>query len=200
MLACIKKDFYLIWGYCRFLVLVSLLFMLIPYFSSDTDSAFYSVYPRMFMGMIPLTLYTYDEREHWCSSCATLPISRRTYVLSKYALGLLLSASALVLAMVLNLFFGIMGKPSVALSLGLSLAMSLTVPAATMPFVFWLGAEKGRIVYVCGIGVGSSASVMLFNNTPRLSVGNDTALLLTVAVLYAASAALSVAAYERREL
>ena len=72
MLACLKKDYYTILGYCRYLLFVIVLFTLLPYLSGDTKMGFYAVYPRLFAGMIPLTVYTYDEREHWCSTCATL--------------------------------------------------------------------------------------------------------------------------------
>lgn len=200
MLACLKKDYYTILGYCRYLLFVIVLFTLLPYLSGDTKMGFYAIYPRLFAGMIPLTVYTYDEREHWCSTCATLPISRRTYVLSKYVLGLILTAVIVALALVLNLIFTAVNGVSVSVSPGLSVAMSLAAPALTMPFVFLFGAEKGRIIYLIGVGAASALSVMAMNEVPSLSVGSDVSLLLGAMVLYAVSAVLSVAFYGKREL
>lgn len=200
MLACLKKDCYLIWGYCRYLLLVSVVFAFIPYLTGDTGETFYAAYPRLFMGMIPLTLYTYDEREHWCSYCAALPVSRRTYVLAKYLLGLLISAALLLLTFILDMLFGSMGRLPLGLSAGLGLAMSLAVPAATMPFLFWLGAEKGRIVYLIGVAVGAALSVGVLTDLPQPGAASDAVLLLTALGFYALSALLSVALYKKREL
>lgn len=200
MPACLKKDFYTIWGYCRYLLFVIALFTLLPYLSGDTEMGFYAVYPRLFAGMIPLTVYTYDEREHWCSTCATLPISRKTYVLSKYVLGLLLTGLIVGLALVLNLLFTAINGVSVSVSPGLSVAMSLATPALTMPFVFLFGAEKGRTIYLIGVAAASALSVMAMNELPHLSTGSDASLLLLAVALYVASAALSVVFYQKREL
>lgn len=200
MLACLKKDFYTIWGYCRYFIIIILLFTLIPYLAADTDTAFYAIYPRLFAGSIPLTLYTYDEREHWCSTCATLPISRKTYVLSKYALGLLLTAVILLLGFVLDFVFSRVNGVTTELPSGLSVVMSLATPALTMPFVFLFGAEKGRIIYLVGIAVASTLGVMTLNEMPSLSVGSDISLLLIAVAVYAVSAVLSVAFYQKREL
>lgn len=200
MLACLKKDVYTMWGYCKYLLLCILLFTLIPYLSGDTDMSFYAVYPRLFAGMIPLTIYTYDEREHWCAYAATLPISRRTYVLGKYLLGLILSVVLLLLSSLLNLLFAIMGRKTMELAPGMGLSMSLAIPALTMPFLFLFGAEKGRIVYLIGIAVGSALAVMVIGEVPQLSpVGNGSLFAGTLA-LYAISAFLSAAFYARREL
>lgn len=200
MQACLKKDFYTIWGYCRYLLFVIALFTLLPYLSGDTEMGFYAIYPRLFAGMIPLTVYTYDEREHWCSTCVTLPISRKTYVLSKYALGLLLTAAILLLGFVLDFVFSRVNGVTTELPSGLSVVMSLATPALTMPFVFLFGAEKGRIIYLVGIGVASALSVMTVNEMPSLSVGSDVSLLLIAVAVYAVSAVLSVAFYQKREL
>ena len=200
MPACLKKDFYTIWGYCRYLLFVIALFTLLPYLSGDTEMSFYAIYPRLFAGMIPLTVYTYDEREHWCSTCVTLPISRKTYVLSKYVLGLILTAVIVALALVLNLVFTAVNGVTVSVSPGLSVAMSLATPALTMPFVFLFGAEKGRMIYLIGVGMASALSVMAMNELPQLSVGSDASLLLASVALYVASAVLSVAFYQKREL
>ncbi len=200
MLACLKKDAYTIRGYCLYFLFIIVFFSVIPYLSQDPDMAFFAMYPRIFIGMLPLTVYTYDEREHWCSYCLTLPISRRDYVLGKYLLGILLALALTALNALLDLGFGLLGRSGTDLSLGLNLGMSLLMPAVTLPFLFRFGAEKGRIIYLVGVGTGAALSVSLLKTTPMISVSSDTALLLFSLLLYALSAALSVGFYKKREL
>lgn len=200
MLACLKKDYYTIWGYCRYLLFAIGLFMVLPYISNDTEASFYAIYPRLFAGMIPLTIYTYDEREHWCTYCSTLPISRKTYVLAKYLLGILLTLSVSAINGAMDLLFTMLGRKGAELSLGMGIAMSLLMSGFTMPFVYRFGAEKGRIVYLIAVGAGAVLSMSVLSAPPAVEAGNDLILLLFALALYVLSALLSVRFYKKREL
>ena len=72
------KDWYLIKKYCWILCLMDVLFIVLSLFAMD--SVFIFIYPYMFAGIIPMTLYAYDEREKWKAYCAALPVSRKQYV------------------------------------------------------------------------------------------------------------------------
>ena len=87
--------------------------------------------------------------------------------------------------------------------LSIRLAACLVMQALLLPFLLWLGAEKGRLLYgvVAGVfaalAVGGWMSVDLGGDLPV--VGGIT-LALAALVLYALSWRLSVALYNRREL
>ena len=68
------KDWYLIQKYAWSLYLMDVFFIAL---SLAMDSVFIFIYPYLFAGIIPMTLYAYDEREKWKAYCAALPVSRR---------------------------------------------------------------------------------------------------------------------------
>ena len=101
-------------------------------------------------GMLPITALAYDERAHWDRICPTLPVSRTQIVLSKYVLGLLLSAAGAVIYL-LMLIIGERGFSAITENLvvaaGMFLAAMLML-SLSMPLLFWLGSEKFRLIFL----------------------------------------------------
>ena len=84
----IRKDFYLLWSYCRLMPLFLLAFIIFSAFSSDGQSPFFIYYPCILSSVLPVNLLAYDDAEHWLTYCDTLPVTRRQYVSGKYIMSL----------------------------------------------------------------------------------------------------------------
>lgn len=208
------KDWYLCWKYCRIMLFVVIIFSIYAVIPGNT-SYFPLMYGSFFMGMIPSTLYAYDERERWIGYSATLPVSRAQVVSVKYILSLLTCAASVLLhALILGVRALLRpGELSIGYSLnllGVVIILCLLFPAVSMPSVFRLGTEKGRIfrliiaVVIAALGGGLFAFSLNYEHglTHFLQSGRVTILaaVLFVTALFALSWRLSIAFYRRREL
>lgn len=199
------KDWYLITRYCRFLYLVDLAFIVGALFLSGFT--IFIAYPALFAAVVPLTLYSYDEREKWHIYSGALPVSRAQLVSAKYIAGLLSEAAVLLLTVVLRAAarrFLPGGAQDDLLPILIASALSLVTPAVTLPLMFRLGAEKGRIGYTIVIAFVCAGSIVLLNRDAPNLLGSLTvhpAVLCAAALaVYGASWLLSVAIYKKREL
>ena len=139
-------------------------------------------------------------------ACDAMPLSRATVVSEKYLLTLL-SVLAVFLLTLLAQGLRLSGTgdltplrqlPALLLPLG------LLGPALLLPVVFWLGVEKGRILYfvlvglVCAVGVFFTAGTDVATATARELPG---LVVVPASVLvFALSWGLSIVLYRRREL
>ena len=197
------KDWYLILRYERTIFLL-LIFFLVAGVAVENSPLFFLAYPCMLSAMIPITLYSIDDREHFTTYSATLPMSRAQYVSGKYLIGLaslllVILATVLVQQLAVHTF-----RPHLTyLSLGdLSAvsAMSLLAPAVCLPLMLKLGVEKARIVYYVSIGI--ICLLLVGFNTDHLTalpVHGALPLLLSL-LLYAGSWVLSIRWYRGRDL
>lgn len=200
------KDWYLMISYCRAFLAVVVVFLIVSFVGDD--NVFFRVYPCLIGGMLPMTLYAYDEREKWCIYSQTLPVTKRQYVTSKYLMGLLVAVVILVVAAIAQAV-SLMGGATLTINgfcsmMAVMIAVSLLAPALLMPFVFKLGTEKGRIAYYIVIGAACAGSTIFMNSLSLFVVPGGMAGIAVVCVvsaaMYLASWWLSVAFYQRREI
>lgn len=201
------KDFYMTIKYCRMTLLVSVLFLILAFFN---DSLFILFYPGMICGLIPTTLLAYDERSRWLQYSMTMPYTKTQIVSSKYLIGLIgqilmLLVIAAVQAVKMRMSGSFMLREYL-ITLMLIAILSLFSSSVSLPFIFKLGVEKGRITYyvmvgvVCGLGGG--ASVVLGKEVPQ-HMALDSVLpviCLIAAGIYALSWYLSVVFFQKREI
>ncbi len=194
------KDWYLTTKYLRALILISLLFAAMSVFSPE--NGFFRIYPAVMFAMIPVSLYSYDDREKWTVYVQAFPVSRAQYVTEKYLFGAICIAALVTLLTVLYLVTGADGIDG---AVTLSLLLGLASASLMLPILFRFGAEKGRIAYLIFIGVicGSGAALSFsassagdITTVPSPNLG----LCAGAIVLYALSWRLSVALYQKREL
>lgn len=203
----ILKDFYMLSKYLRMFLLLIVAFTIYSVF--DRENFFYQIYPAMLVGAMPMTLYSYDEREHWCSYSQTLPVSKRQYVTAKYAVGLINVSVFAVFAAVVQLMAhggasGFVWEDYLA-GLLLLVIFGLTAQAFTLPFLIKFGVEKGRIIFIMlfvllgvAIGILTELQKLHFENIqglPFVAVG-----CLVIIAAYIISWFLSVKFYEKREM
>ena len=201
MKALLIKDSYVIWKQMKFFLLIILVFSAIP-------SSFNNVFAIVYASMLPYTALAYDERSKWDQLAAMMPYSTRDAVLSKYVFGWLCIGGAAVLSgllqMALSLVVDRVFLPGVMV---LSVLGAVCILAISLPLMFRMGVEKGRlamflvIFLVCGAAgaiahiaesVGSG-TVFAFQG-PVLGVT-----LLAALVLTAVSVPLSMRFYTKRQ-
>lgn len=208
MKALLYKDFYALWKYCKMYLFMCAVFLTISVF--EQSQKIFGLYPLVLMGMLPMTMIAYDERDKWERSALTMPFSRRQIVSGKYLFTLIMMGVTFcitALASFLNLWMaGKFDLVEYAAGLSLRLILAMVGPAFMLPAVFKFGAEKGRLAYVITLGVilgvGISAAII----TQRLGMTEfeiDTWLavlaVIGVVLMCPASWALSVRWYEKRE-
>ena len=88
----IIKDLYQVGRYCRTMLMVIALFLGVSFFSRENE--FFTYYPCLLCGMIPVTLLSYDERSGWSRSALSMPVTRSQLVSGKYLIGLIMVAAA----------------------------------------------------------------------------------------------------------
>ena len=142
MRALVLKDAYVLWRQMKtFLVILVLL--------SIVGGVFNSIFVVVWCSMLPFTAIAYDERSHWNQLAAMMPYSRRDLVLSKYVLGSLCMAAAMVFSGIIQAVSSSLGRGSLdLLTLGLSFLGGMISLAITLPVVLRLGVERGRLGFL----------------------------------------------------
>ena len=202
------KDWYMAKKHCRVYLLFSAIFIVASVF--DGDNLILLFYPCMLCGMIPVTLLGYDERSHWLTYCDTLPCTRRQFVCAKYLIGLLIQLTLSLLTVIAQSIRMCMTTgfaPTELLVLWLILLTLATLSSSiALPFIFKLGAEKGRTGYYAMVGFICAAVVLGTRvSTDTLPLPPHPGLLLGLITfaavgIYALSWTLSVHFYKKREL
>ncbi len=201
MKALLLKDIISLSRYMRYVLVLLLILCLLPGFNGSSFAV-------MFAAMLPLTALAYDERTKWDKLAAMMPYSPRQLVLSKYVLGYLLMAGALLLSLVVGGIVGLVtGKPLSLDGLASTVviaAFGLAMMAVTIPLCIRFGVEQGRIILMIVLGAFIALFVMGMDGVSDaefLALARSLAITLPVVtiLLQAASMALSVLFYRQRQ-
>ena len=201
MKALIIKDTYVIWRQMKYFLVLIFLFSALP-------SGFNNAFAVIYTSMLPYTALAYDERSKWDQLAAMMPYSTRDVVLSKYVFGWLCIGGAAVLSGLLQAALSlVIDRAFLPGVMALSVLGALCILALSLPLMFRLGVERGRlgmfliIFLVCG-GAGAIAHI-------AESVGSGTVFafqgpvlgvtLLAALVLTAVSVPLSMRFYTKRQ-
>lgn len=203
------KDFYMLLKYCRAYLLIALVFFGVS-LAEDGNNLFFAFYPCIFCGMIPVNLLAYDERSKWLQYSETMPYSKAQIVSGKYIIGLLVQLlvaifTGIVQAVRLHINGGFSWKAWFVLMI-LLIIVSLFASSISLPFMFKLGVEKGRMAYYIMIGVTCATSVIaasVFSKTSQSNLQADAILailLFGMIAIYALSWYLSIQFFKKREV
>ena len=164
------KDYYTLLKQVRFYLIFLLIFTIIPNMNLSSIAIVYAA-------MLPITVIAFDERSKWDQLAAMMPYTERELVLSKYVLGYIAVAVFGVVAFALQSGIALIGHHAFTMEQGMALlvtaAAAMILLAINLPFMFWLGVERGRIVFMILIGVtvflgmmsADSAKELIANNT-----------------------------------
>ncbi len=102
--------------------------------------------------MLPISSMSYDETGQWYRYAFSLPVSRRTLVLSKYMLGFLTALAGLLVCAIGNLVILSLTNWENALeswiTIGACLEVGVIFLSVLIPVLFKFGVEKGRFLIV----------------------------------------------------
>lgn len=198
------KDFYMAKAYGK-IFLIFILISMVTICSGQEN--WIVVYSLLMVGIFPMTLQSYDERERWDKTCMLLPVSRTQIVSGKYLFGAILSISVMLLY---SLLYGVTMLANHQFALGniieklmMMLLFGLLEPAFVLPFVFKFGMEKGRIAYIASFAALFGGIAVITNHQSLLvafpKIGRY-GILAIVLLAYAVSWILSIHFYRKREL
>ena len=200
MKALIIKDTYVIWRQMKYFLILILIFSALP-------SGFNNAFAVIYTSMLPYTALAYDERSKWDQLAAMMPYSTRDAVLSKYVFGWLCIGGAAVLSgllqMALSLVVDRVFLPGVMV---LSVLGAVCILAISLPLMFRMGVEKGRlamflvIFLVCG-AARASASCPVSGDGGAFAFQGPILVVMSIAalVLTAVSVPLSIRFYTKRQ-
>lgn len=211
MIGLLIKDFYVL-GRTAKIYLAMIAFYLVLAVTGAFTFTMVGGFLVMFIMMLPISSFGYDEVARWDSFVAALPVGRRGIVGEKYLLVLCLSAAAgvLLIAFSIVLWLAKGGSLSDMIDTGLAcLAVGLFINGLLLPFLFQYGAEKGRIIMMIIfavtflIGFGAAKLIDLPGGAaapPWLDAAILPALLAVVAAVLYLSYRISLGIYKRKEL
>ena len=202
------KDWYMMKKYFRSYIVIAVVFIAVSFVSDD--NMFFVFYPCLLCGMIPVNLLGYDERSRWVQYSGSLPYTKTQIVSAKYLIGLFAQAAMLIVTglaqgikMVMNGNFAL--NDFIVLML-LMLTTATFTSSISLPFIFKMGVEKGRIAYYVMIGFVCGASVLassLFRGHLQDAIQLNTILVVLSFVgigVYIISWYLSIVFYKKREI
>ena len=199
------KDWYQVRSYMKTMYLVVLIVLAIWGMSVSDSPVFPLSYAAIFLGILPVSLLSYDQASGWTEYSLTLPLSRRTLVAEKYLIGLGCAAGSVLLVVLFMLVRALNGAAleteQLLLMLCSEVCTVLLMNALVLPLMYRFGVEKARILYFLtfalgGLLTGGGAALLdpLGSIRPALSVLAAAALLAAL-VLYGLSWRLSAAWY-----
>ena len=181
------KDYFTLLKQLRFYLIFLLIFTIIPNMNLSSIAIVYAA-------MLPITVIAYDERSKWDQLAAMMPYSKRELVFSKYLLGYIGVAIFSVITLVLQVAVGLIGKSGFsaeqAMTILVTAAAALILLAINLPFMFWLGVERGRVVFMIIIGVTVFLGMMSADSAKDL-ISNQT---ITASQLIVLSGAVTIIA------
>lgn len=202
------KDLYMLKHYCKSYIFIAIIFIAVSL--SGNDNMFFVFYPVILCGIIPVNLLGYDERSRWIQYSGTLPYTAVQIVSAKYLIGLftqitMLSVTGIATMVKMGMADRIRINDFIILML-MMLIVSTVTSSLTLPFIFRLGVEKGRIAYYFMIGFIFAASFAAGNILgedlhSEIEINNILTILCIIGTgVYILSWYLSVKLYEKRKL
>lgn len=145
MLGLIKKDFLIIKGNLKLIIVMMLVFFIMA-LQGQFDISFVSPFIVVVLFM---STFSYDEYNKWDCFAITLPNGRKNVVKSKYIASLILILLTIVITILLTFLVGIINNnlefdKFIFSLMGSSFAIFL-IQAVMYPLIFKFGIEKGRI-------------------------------------------------------
>jgi ABC-type transport system involved in multi-copper enzyme maturation permease subunit len=114
--------------------------------------------------MLPITTMSYDELSKWDRYALSMPIQRKSVVISKYLLGVMMNLASSVMVIIINfvlmLFVDIkIGDMLIAAYAACMITILLIV--FILPILFKFGVEKGRILMLAVVAVPFMIALLL---------------------------------------
>ena len=141
------------------------------------DLTFIMVYLAFLGTTYTSTTISYVEFDNGYSFMFSLPVTRKGYVLEKYAFGLILSGGGWLIGAILATIMGRIRNVGSVTDSVMAALIIMPIPiillAIMLPFHLKYGGEKGRIVMICVVGGLMLAGVLGIKLAERLHINFD---------------------------
>lgn len=151
MLGFLKRDLSLQMVNAKFYLCFVLAFAGLAVFT-DFAASFASLYLVIFSGTSIMSIFSYDEANHWEAYAAAAPNGRRAMVDARY----LLAAGIGVVVFLFQLVLGILDKSNQLETALLYAGAFLLYAAVILPIAYRFGGTKSRIVMIVVVAAFSA--------------------------------------------
>lgn len=168
MLGLIKKDLLLMKTNAKSLLVIFIIYLLMT-INGNFDIVV--MFP-LFMFVLLISTFGYDEYNNWDAYVNTLPVGRKNIILSKYLTSIILlmcsSIVSCIVAYVLTFFYDKIDLSKSLSYVGGCLCGMLIAISLMYPLIFKYGSQKGRIagfVFIAGSGflLGILSKIKIFS-------------------------------------
>lgn len=163
MTGLILKDFFVMRKGLKSYLLIMVLYAVMAWLDI-LNFGFIITFVQVMLMVLPISAFAYDEQAKWDRYAMSLPVGRKKVVGARYlfVLGLALCTTALGLAGCAVLALMQREDPvEMLLTLEVSAALGLLVPAIMLPLSYKLGAERARPYLYAIIFIPTIAFVLL---------------------------------------
>jgi hypothetical protein len=202
----ILKDFIAIKKQCRVLILLALFY--IVYSVAMKNISMFGVMISLISTMMAITTVSYDEYYKWDKYALSMPISRKSIVLSKYLLGFLADLVGIAVVLPISILIGVLTqKVDIVETLLMVLvfgATAMTFLAIVLPVFFKFGMEKGRLIMMAMIFLPTVLGLIISKSgiqPPSEAFLNVLPYILVLAfvIVLVLSIQISIAIYNKKE-
>lgn len=159
------KDYYTLLKQLKLYLVFIVILSVIPNTNLSSIAIVYAA-------MLPITVIAYDERSKWDQLAVMMPYSKRELVFSKFLIGYIGVAVCMLLSLGLQAAVGAFGGQPFTMETVLAIVLTsfagLILLALNLPFMFWLGVERGRVVFMVLIAVTVFLGMMSAESAKRL--------------------------------
>ncbi len=203
------KDFYMVWKYCRMVLILMMVFLVVS--ATGEENIFFVIYPMMVASVVPTTLLSYDEKCGWTIYSEAMPYSRAQLVSVKYMVAAILMSVVWLISAAIQLLRIALGSVislnELAFTMSLLLVMGVVSSSVILPVMFKYGVEKGRFAYYFMIAVVCGGGVAFPNilNSIHFTLDVQTSMIPVIMGIgaiaaFAVSWLISIKIYQNREI
>lgn len=166
---------------------IKLFLLIIPIFALTSGGAM-SIFAVFLCASLPITAIAYDERSKWNELAIMMPYSIKDLVVSKYLLGYLGIAGAVVLSYAGQVIGKILGIESIY-NEGNVMVYTILGALAFVAFNMWMlfkfGSEKGRFIFIAVMIACSALGAILAEEggIGKVSIQPSIPLLIVIVVV-----------------
>ena len=167
------KDFKLLKTQQKFFLLVLFIAIAVEMFSGSSSS--FLIGYRSFMAILfTLSSISYDEFDNGNAFLFSLPITRKSYVIEKYGLGLILGSSFWAFGTLIVILKEVIANKYISIDTIVAafsiLPVIFVILAVTLPFQLKFGGEKGRIAMISTLVIVFMVGIIMTKTANALNI------------------------------
>lgn len=165
MVGLVIKDCYTVFQKTKLFMVFALVMAAIP-------SDFMFGYSVFYAAMLPITALSFDEQAKWDRYADMLPYTTSAIIGSKYVIGYLSVGVIALFTLAVKSILALSGRGEVGaetfIAMGFVVCFAWIIQALNLMFIFWLGTEKGRLLFVATTVVSLMGIVSLLQDIEPL--------------------------------